>query len=320
MPVAKLLEKWSGKIEEVLIGADVSSGGTRSKIIKVGGETTLPFLHEEGLMPNKPVIAMEVLDNVPKEWHQPLLEVFKDVVNNPVKWAKKCQDEWGADLICLRLLGAHPENNNTPVNDVVQTIKSIKEAVNLPLIIWGCGNAEKDNQLFPAISQALKGERILLGTATQDNYKALSATCIADGHSIIAESPLDINICKQLNLLLSDMEIPSNRIVIFPTTGAIGYGFEYAYTIMERTRLAALGGDRTMACPLIAVVSAEAWKTKESKAPELDMPGWGAVKERGVIWEAATACGFLLAGADIVVMYHPKSVELTKNYINQMLH
>lgn len=320
MPVTKLLEKWPGKIEEVLIGADVSSGGTRSKIIKVGGETTLPFLHEEGLMPNKPVIAMEVLDSVPKEWHQPLLEVFKDVINNPVKWAKKCQDEWGADLICLRLLGAHPENNNTPVNDIIKTIKSIKETISLPLIIWGCGNAEKDNQIFPSISQALKGERVLLGTATQDNYKALSVTCIADGHSIIAESPLDINICKQLNLLLSDMEIPSNRIVIFPTTGAIGYGFEYAYTIMERTRLAALGGDKTMACPLIAVVSSEAWKTKESKASELDMPGWGAVKERGVIWEAATACGFLLAGADIVVMYHPKSVELTKNYISQMMH
>lgn len=319
MAVTKLLEKWSGKVEEVIIGAAKADGGTRSKIVKVGGATALPFLQEEGTMPNRPVIAMEVLDAVPKEWHPPLVEFFKDVLNNPVKWAKKCQDEWGADLICLRLLGAHPENNNTPVDEVVKTVKAVKEAVGLPLIIWGCGNAEKDNQLFPAISQALKGERALLGTATQDNYKTLAATCLADGHNIIGETPLDINICKQLNILLSDIEMPSNRIIIFPTTGAIGYGFEYAYSIMERTRLAVLGGDKTMACPVLAVVSVEAWKTKESKAPETEMPGWGSVKERGIIWEAATACGFLLAGADVLVMYHPKSVELTKNYINQMM-
>jgi len=316
MPVTKLLEKWSGKVEEVTIGATTSEGGTRKKTIRVGGETGLPFLFDEGAMPNRPVIAMEVLDAVPKEWHPPLMETFKDVINKPVDWAKKCQDDYGADLICLRLLGANPENNNTPVQEVVKTIIAIKQVVNIPLVIWSCGDVEKDNQMFPAISQALKGERALLGTASQNNYKILAATCIADGHNIIAESPLDINICKQINILLSDMEMPSNRIVTFPTTGAIGYGFEYAYSIMERTRLAALGGDKTMAYPMIAVVSIEAWKTKESKAPEADMPGWGAVKERGIIWEAATACGFLLAGADILVMYHPKSVELTRNYIN----
>jgi acetyl-CoA decarbonylase/synthase complex subunit delta len=319
MPVAKMLEKWVGQVQEVVIGASKAEGGTRTKTVKVGGETTLPFLHEEGKMPNKPVIAMEVLDWIPAEWHPVLKEVFKDVLNDPVKWAKKCQDEYGADMIFLRLLGAHPENNNTPVDQVVKTIKAVKEAVGIPIIIWGCGNAEKDNQLFPAVSQALKGERALLGTATQDNHKILAATCIADGHNIIAESPLDINICKQVNILLSDMEMPSDRIVIFPTTGAIGYGFEYAYSIMERTRLAALGGDKTMAYPMIGIISVESWKTKESKAPESEMPGWGQVIERGIAWEAATACGFLLAGADILVMYHPKSVELTRNYINQMM-
>lgn len=319
MPVTKLLEKWSGKVEEITLGAATSEGGTRRQVVKVGGETTLPFLHEEGAMPNKPVIAMEVLDAVPKEWHPPLREFFKDVINKPVEWAEKCQNEWGADLICLRLIGAHPENNNTPISEVVKTVTALKEAVGLPLVIWGSGNAEKDNQLFPAISQALKGERALLGTATQDNYKVLAATCIADGHNIIAQSPLDINICKQLNILLSDMEMPSNRIVTFPTTGAIGYGFEYAYSIMERTRLAALGGDKTMAYPMIAVVSAETWRAKESNAPESEIPGWGFLKERGIAWEAATACGFLLAGADILVMYHPKAVELTKKYIDQMM-
>lgn len=319
MPVTRLLEKWSGKVNEVTIGAKSDKGGTRAKIVTVGAQNILPFMVEEGEMPNRPVIAMEVLDKTPPEWAPELVAQFKDVLNNPAQWAKLCQDKYQADLICLRLWGAHPENNNTPVDEVVKTVKAVKDAVGIPLIVWGCGNAEKDNQVFPAISQALKGERCLFGTATQDNYKVLAATCIADGHNIIAESPLDINICKQVNILLSDMEMPSDRIVIFPTTGALGYGFEYSYSIMERTRLAALGGDKTMAYPMIALISSEVWKAKEAKAPESEMPAWGKAKERGIVWEATTAIGFLLAGADILVMYHPQSVELTRNYINQMM-
>lgn len=318
MPVTKLLEKWTSSVNEVTIGATASEGGTRSKCIKLGNQNTLPFLFEEGTIPNKPVIAMEVLDMVPSEWPPTLTEPFKDVVDNPAKWAKKCQDEYKADAICLRLQGAHPENKNTSVEEVVKTVKEVKSAVSLPLIIWGCGNNEKDNQMFPSISQALAGERCLLGTGTQDNYKVLAATCLADGHNIIAESPLDINICKQLNILLLDMEIPQNRIVIFPSTGALGYGFEYSYSIIERTRLAALGGDKTMAYPIVAVVSNEVWKTKEAKAPESEMPIWGNAGKRAIMWEATTAIGFLLAGTDMLVMYHPTAIELTRKYIKQI--
>lgn len=313
MPVARLIEKWSGKVNEVTIGA------SPAKTVTVGGETTLPFLFEEGDMPCRPVIAMEVLDWMPPEWNPTLVETFKDVLKNPAQWAKKCQDQCGADLICLRLLGAHPENNNTSVADVVKIVKLVKDVIQVPLIIWGCGNAEKDNQLFPAVSQALAGSKCLFGTATKDNYKVLAATCLADGHNIIAESPLDINICKQVNILLSDMEIPPDRVVIYPTTGALGYGFEYSYSIIERTKLAALSGDKTMAYPIIAYISGEVWKTKESKAPEAEMPAWGKVKERGVTWEATTAIGFLLAGADVLVMYHPEAVALTRKYIETMM-
>ena len=319
MPVAKLLEKWTGSVNEVAIGATASEGGTRSKVVKLGGQNTLPFLTEEGTIPNPPSIAMEVVDMVNPEWPAALTEPFKEVLNSPAKWAKKCQDEYKADAICLRLVGAHPENKNTSVADVIKTVQEVKSAVSIPMIIWGCGSAEKDNQLFPAISQALKGERCLMGTATQDNYKVLAATCIADGHNIIAESPLDINICKQLNILLLDMEMPSNRIVIFPSTGPLGYGFEYSYSIMERTRLAALGGDKTMAYPMIAVVSNESWKTKEAKAPESDMPMWGKAAERAIMWEATTAIGFLLGGSDMLIMYHPKAIELTRKYMQQMM-
>ena len=319
MPVTKLLEKWSGQVTEVTIGATRAEGGTRSKIVKIGGETVMPFMLEEGRMPNQPLIAMEVLDTEPTWWPDCLKEPFGSALKNPADWAKKCQDEYQADLICLKLWGAHPENKNIPVDEIVKIVKSIKEAVGLPIIIWGSGHSEKDNQLLPACSQALAGERCLLGAAVQDNYKVLAATCIADGHNIITESPLDINICKQLNILLSDMEMPTDRIVIFPTTGAIGYGFEYAYTIMERTRLAALGGDKTMAYPMIGVVGSEVWKIKEAKAGESEMPAWGPQKERGVAWESSTAVGFLLSGADILIMYHPKAVALTRKYVAQLM-
>jgi acetyl-CoA decarbonylase/synthase complex subunit delta len=318
MPVARLLEKWTSSVHEVSIGATASEGGTRTKALKVGGQNILPFLTEEGKIPNPPAIAMEVLDTANPEWPAALVEPFRDVLNNPSQWARKCQDEYKADAICLRLMGAHPENKNTPINEIIKTVQAVKTAVSIPLIVWGCGNAEKDNQLFPAISQALKGERCLLGTATQDNYKVLAATCIADGHNIIAESPLDINICKQLNILLRDMEMPDNRIVIFPSTGPLGYGFEYSYSIMERTRLAALGGDKAMACPMIALVSSESWKTKEARAPESDMPMWGQSADRAIAWEATTAIGFLLGGSDMLIMYHPKAVELTRQYLQQM--
>jgi acetyl-CoA decarbonylase/synthase, CODH/ACS complex subunit delta len=313
MPVTRLIEKWSGKIEEITLG------GMNARTVKIGGANTLPFSHEDGLMPNRPVVAMEVLDAAPTEWPAALVEPFKDVINNPAQWAKKCEEVYKADMICLKLVGAHPENKNTSVAEVVKIVKAVKDAVKIPLILWGTGNAEKDAQLFPACSQALKGERCLLGTVVQDNYKMLAATCIADGHSIIAESPLDINICKQMNLLLQDMDFPLNRIVIYPTTGALGYGFEYAYSIMERTRLAALSGDKVMGCPILAVVGSESWNTKEAKVPEAEKPEWGSAKERGIIWEASTATGFLLAGADIVVMSHPEAVALTQNYIAEMM-
>ncbi|MFH1228625.1 MAG: acetyl-CoA decarbonylase/synthase complex subunit delta [Planctomycetota bacterium] len=312
MPINRIVEKWSGKVNEVTIGV------APVKPVTIGGQTTMPFMFEDGDMPRRPVIAMELTDKIPDNWNPILKEAFKDVVNDPARWAQRCQDEYKADMICLRLLGGHPENGNKPVADIVKVARAVKDAIKVPLIIWGCGNVDKDNQIFPAVSQALAGSRCLIGAATKDNYKVLAATCLADGHNIIAESPLDINICKQVNMLLGDMEIPSDHIVIFPTTGPIGYGFEYSYSIIERTRLAALGGDKAMAYPILATLANEVWKTKESKAPESENPIWGAQKERAVAWEAMTAAGFLLAGADILVMYHPEAVALTRRYIDSL--
>ena len=182
----------------------------------------------------------------------------------------------------------------------------------MPLIIWGCDDDPKDNEVLPVISQALAGEKCLLGMASQENYKTLVASCLADGHSLLGLSPLDINIAKQVNILVSDMGLPPERIVMYPTTGALGYGMEYTYSIMERGRLAALAGDKMLAMPVFCVVGPESWKAKEAKASEEEFPQWGSAGERGILWEGVTATALLQAGADILLMRHPKAVEIAR--------
>jgi len=183
-------------------------------------------------------------------------------------------------------------------------------------VLWGCGNDEKDNEIMPKVSGAAKGEKCLIGTATEDNYKSLTAIAMADDHCLITEAPLDINIAKQVNILVSDMGFPLERVVTFQSTGALGYGIEYAYSIQERQRLAALGGDKMMAMPAICDVGYESWRCKEAKLAEA--PGWGDLRERGPMWEAATAICLLQAGVDIIRMRHPKAVVTVRNFIDEI--
>jgi len=318
MPFEMPVEKWATGVSEVTIGATSADGGTRTSVVTIGGDTSLPFLHFEGKTPNKPAIAMEVLDIAPSNWAPPLQDALGDVAEDPAAWAKKCVDEFGADMICLRLLGAHPDQADKSAEDCAQTVKSVLEAVGVPLIIWGCGQAEKDNEVMPRCSEIAAGENCLLGSATEDNYKTITAACMADGHKLLTEAPLDINIQKQVNILVSEMGIDLSRIVMYQSTGGLGYGMEYAYSIMERTRIAALSGDRMLSMPMLAVVGAEAWKAKEARSPEDVAPEWGAAEERGVTWEATTANCFLNGGTHILVMWHPKAVELLRTMINSL--
>jgi acetyl-CoA decarbonylase/synthase complex subunit delta len=190
--------------------------------------------------------------------------------------------------------------------------------VDCPLIIIGCGDDEKDNLILPVCSEVARAERCLIGSAVQDNYKTITASVLADGHNIIAESPIDINIAKQLNILISDMGLPLERIVINPTIGALGYGLEYAYSIMERARLAALSGDKTIASPFICFIGQESWRAKEAKVNASEFPAWGAEKERGIIWEAITATALIQAGADLLVMRHPMAIDKVNSYIENL--
>ena len=219
-------------------------------------------------------------------------------------------EKFSADLICLRLASIHPDSKNASAEDAGKTLEKILEAVSVPLIVAGCSSPEKDNDVLPHCANIAKGENCLFGIATQDNYKTLTAACLSSGHSIISEAPIDINIAKQLNILICDMQFPADKIVIHHATGALGYGLEYTYSIMERTRLAGLSGDKMLSMPMINFVGQEAWRAKEAKT---------GVKDTGVMWEIATAAAYLNSGADILVMNHPKAVEQIKKTIKQLM-
>jgi len=314
-----LKDSWTGKVSTLTIGADSSNGGTRASQVTVGGQTTLPYLFKDGEMPNSPVIAMQVLDIEPADWPEVLKAPFGDAIKDPVKWAVKCVDEYKAPLICVKLQGTHPDFGNKSADDAAKIVKDILSAVKVPLIILGSDDEEKDNAVLAKVSEVAKGERCLIGDATEKNYKTLTASCLADGHNIIAESPIDINIAKQVNILINEMGFPLERIAINPTIGALGYGMEYAYSIMERARNAALIGDKMLSMPFICFVGQEAWRAKEAKSTAAEHPEWGDEVSRGVLWETETAACMLQAGGDILVMRHPKAVEETKKYIDSLM-
>ena len=319
MALELLKDKWSTAINKIIIGATKDEGGTRKSTVTVGGESTMPLLLDEGEIPHKPVIAIEIQDTPPDGWPPELAQHFSDVSDDPAKWAKKCVEKYKADLLCLKLQGTHPDFGNRSADDAAKTVKSVLEAVGVPLIILGSGDNQKDNTVLAKVSEAAKNERCLIGDATDKNYKTLTASCMADGHNIISESPIDINIAKQVNILISDMGFPQERIAINPTIGALGYGMEYAYSIMERARLAALNGDKMLAMPFICFVGQEVWRAKEAKAPEAEHKEWGPESKRGPMWELLTSISMLQAGAGILIMRHPKAIDETRKYIDKML-
>lgn len=312
-------EKWSGKINTVIIGATKDEGGSRDSVVMIGGQSTMPFIFRDGEIPFRPMIAAEVWDVAPNDWPCVFDSELKSVYSDPVTWAKKMVDDCEVDLICIRLQGAHPDLGDRSPEAESKMIKEMVKNINVPLIIVGCGDDAKDNLVLPACAQAAKGERCLFGSAVQENYKTLVAACLADGHNIIAESPIDINIAKQLNILIHEMGFDLEKIVINPTVGALGYGLEYAYSIMERARLAALTGDSMLAEPFICFVGAEAWRAKEAKASINEHPQWGKEMERGTAWEILTATTFLQSGADILVMRHPKAIKKVSEHINKLM-
>jgi len=311
MPLPVQKESYTAGTNVATLGATREQGGTRTVVHRIGGAKALPFIDTDGETGNKVLVAMDVLDAKP-EWPEVLAAPYGGILGDPAAWAKKCVEEFGADLICVKLDGIDPDGANHSADQAVEAVKAVLGAVGVPIIIWGCGIDAKDNEVMPAVSGATKGERCLLGCAKQDNYKRLAASCIADGHNLICLAPLDINIAKQVNTLVTEMELPADRIVMFQTSGALGYGIEYAYSIQERQRLAALGGDKMMMMPVICDAGHESWRAKEAKTPDAEAPEWGEQAQRGPMWEAATAISLVNAGCDIVRMRHPRAVAAVK--------
>ncbi len=300
---------YSGKIKEITLG-------TGEKAVTVGGTTSYPFYLFEGEMPHLPRIAMEVFDFEPDDWAEAVVEPFKDVLGDPVAWAKKNVEEYGAELIALQLRSIDPNGMNRDSQEAANIAKSVIEAVDVPVILWGVANHEKDTEVLRLIAESCDGKNLALSPVEEGDYKQLGAGAIAYKHTVVASTPIDINLAKQLNILLDNLGVPENQIIVDPTTGALGYGLEYSYSVMERDRMAALTQeDVKLQYPMICNVGYETWKTKEAKLKEEDDPKLGDAKKRGILIECITAMSLLLAGADILIMRHPDSVKLIKKMI-----
>lgn len=303
-------ESYTGKIREITLGKG-------KKAVTVGGENCYPFYQFEGTMPNPPRIAMEVWDMLPEEWPAAALAPFKAVASDAAAWAKKCVKEYGAEIIVLQLKSIDPNGKNASAAEAVATVKKVRAAVDVPLVIWGCANTEKDEVVLKKIAEECQGDNLILGPVEDKNHKAIGAAAMGFGHSVIASSPIDVNLAKQVNILLENLGVPTDRMLIDPTTGGLGYGMEYSYSVMERIRMAALAqGDEKLQLPMINNLGNEVWKCKEAKQEAQDVPALGDPERRAILMEAVGAVSYLMSGSSILIMRHPEAIRLARSYID----
>ena len=303
---------YTGSIRPIILGAG-------DKSVTVGGESCYPFYTFEGAMPHPPRIAMEVYDMPPTDWPEAAVTPFKDVLNDPVAWAKKCINDYGAEMICLQLVSTDPNDANRSAEEAAQTVKKVAEAASVPLIVWGSGNLEKDTDVLRTVAEVCQGKHLILGPLVEGNYKKIGAAAMAYKHTIIASTPLDINLAKQLNILMGNLGISDSELIMDPLVSSIGYGIEYVYSVMERIRMAALTQqDEKLQFPLICNIARETWKTKEAKVAEAEDPKLGDAAKRGITLEAMSAMLLLVAGADILVMRHPEAIKLIREMITDL--
>ena len=299
---------YTGKIKEVSVG-------TGDKKLTVGGETSYPFYLFEGEMPRLPRIAMEVWDCEPDDWPEAALEPFSGVTNDPVAWAKKCIDDYGAEMIVLFLQSTDPNGLDRSTEEAAAVAKKVSDAIDVPLIIWGTNNVDKDNEVLRAVAETCQDKSLIIGPVQESNHKRIGAAAIGYNHTVVASSPIDINLAKQLNILLGNLGVPDKQIVIDPTVSGIGYGIEYAYSVMERMRMAGLTQqDEKLQFPIFCMLSKEVWKSKEAGLPDDELM-MGNAKNRGIMMEAISAMVLLLAGGDVVMMRHPEAIKLVKEVL-----
>jgi acetyl-CoA decarbonylase/synthase complex subunit delta len=295
--------------------------GAGDNTVTIGGKAVYPFHTFEGEMPHPPRVAMEVWDKDPSaDWSEAAKAPFKDVLGDPAAWAKKCVEEYGAEIIVVQTKGADPNADNRPAEAVADVVKKVVDAVKVPVVVWGVANHEKDTEVMRLVAEKCSGKRVAISPIEEGDYKQIGAACLGYKHVVVASSPIDVNLAKQLNILLGNLGVSNKDMVIDPTTGGLGYGLEYSYSVMERITQAALTQeDDKLQQPVIANVGNEVWKSKEANLSAADAPELGDPDKRGVLMEAITAVDLMLAGADVVTMRHPEAVKLVKGFIQKMM-
>ena len=293
---------WTSTIGEVILGATKADGGTRRLSYRIGGGTTLPFLEAQDSP--APLIALEICDYLPF-WSPIVKNYCGDLVNSVSEWAKTADSTYGADLIRLYLTSTR-QRNFSDIASLKKTVEDVLLASSLPLIIEGSNEPKIDSEVYQTCGEAAQGERLLLGTAEAGKYRSIAAAALAYNHAIIAQSPIDINLAKQLNILLKEIGVQRDHIVIDPYTGALGYGFEYSYSAMERIRFSALKGDTDLAMPMIcsAIDSLTIKEVREAEPALQD--------EMAIQWEFYTGISAAAAGAEIICVRHPGTIPLLR--------
>lgn len=307
------VQKSSGKVSEVVIG-------TGEKAIKLGGENVLPFYSFDGDTGNVQRVGIEINDVYPESWIDSYKEMYKDVANDPAAWAKYVQDNTEADFVCLRFVGADPNADDKSPEECAEVAKKVADAIDLPLVVAGCGVSEKDGKLFAKVAEALEGKNVLILSAVEDNYKEVGAAAgLAYGQKVGAESAVDINLAKQMNVLLTQLGVKPDNIVMNIGCSAVGYGYEYVASTIDRIRLAAFNqNDKQLQIPIITPVSFEVGHVKEAIANEADQPEWGCNEKRSIAMEVSTATAVLVGGSDAVILRHPESVKTIKSLISEL--
>ncbi len=306
-------QPFSGKINAVTLG-------TGDDAIVIGGQNVLPFYTFDAAIENAPKIGVEVSD-LARNWDVPGLVEFYAGCTTMADYAKKAATIEGCDFICLNFVGADPNGENRSVADCVADAKAVAEVVSKPIVVMGCKNLEKDGELFAAIAEALSGKNVLFMSAKNENYKTVGASvALANGQKVGAETADDINLAKQLNIMLKGLNVQPESVVMDIGTAAVGYGYEYAASTFDRIRLAALAqSDADLQMPIIAPVSTDTWSVKESVASEEDAPEWGNQEERAIGMEVSTAAANLTGGADAVIMRHPAAIATIKKFVTELV-
>ena len=306
----------SGKFNAAIRTVEI---GTGDKAVKLGGENVLPFYTFDAPIENAPKVGVMITDMGLENEPAGIKDYYKGCTSF-AEIAKKAEEMPGADFVVLRFEGADPNGENKSVEDCVAIAKEVGDAVTAPLVIEGCKHVEKDAELFAKVAEALQGKNVLILSAREENYKGVAAAGLAYNQKVGAESAVDINLAKQLNVLIGQLGVDQANVVMNVGSAAAGYGFEYVVSTMDRIKAAALSqNDAQLQMPIITPVAEEAWSVKEAMASEADMPEWGSQEERGIDMEVETAAAVLASGSNAVILKHPTSVASISKLIKELV-